>query len=58
VLISQVLPRPEEVDSETIDKRRDLLNDLRSLSTGLDRILEKTVLTGVAFHRKFLWVYR
>jgi hypothetical protein len=58
VLISQVLPRPEEVDSATIDKRRDLLNDLRSLSTGLDRILEKTVLTGVAFHRKFLRVYR
>jgi replicative superfamily II helicase len=58
VLISQVLPRPEEVDSETRDKRRDLLNDLRSSSTGLDRVLEKTVLTGVAFHRKFLRVYR
>jgi replicative superfamily II helicase len=58
VLISQVLPRHEEVDSATIDRRRDLLNDLRSLSTGLDRILENTVLTGVAFHRKFLQFYR
>jgi DNA polymerase theta len=54
VLISQVLPRPEEVDAESIDKRRDLLNDLRSLTTGLDLILEKTVPAGVVFHRMFL----
>jgi replicative superfamily II helicase len=51
-LISQVLPRPEELDSDVIDKREDLLSDLRSLSTGIDSILEKTIPVGVAFHRE------
>ncbi|TVY20266.1 Helicase and polymerase-containing protein TEBICHI [Lachnellula arida] len=50
ILISQVLPRPEEVDTATMDKRMELLNDLRSTSTGLDATLEKTILVGVAFH--------
>ncbi|TVY48952.1 DNA polymerase theta [Lachnellula occidentalis] len=45
-----VLPRPEEVDTTTMEKRLELLNDLRSTSTGLDATLEKTVLVGVAFH--------
>jgi replicative superfamily II helicase len=50
VLISQVLPRITEVDLKTMDRRRDLLNELRSTSTGLDHILEKTIPIGVAFH--------
>ncbi|KUJ22243.1 P-loop containing nucleoside triphosphate hydrolase protein [Mollisia scopiformis] len=45
-----VLPRPEETDSLLMDKRRDLLNNLRSTSTGLDQLLEKIVPVGVAFH--------
>jgi DNA polymerase theta len=52
ILISQVLPRVEEVDAGTMDRRRDLLSDLRSTSTGLDPVLEKTVPVGVAFHRE------
>jgi hypothetical protein len=52
MLISQVLPSVEEVDSPTAEKRRDLLNDLRSTTTGLDPILEKTIPVGVAFHRE------
>jgi len=51
ILISQVLPRPEEVDTTTMEKRLELLDDLRSTSTGLDATLEKIVLVGVAFHR-------
>ena len=51
ILISQVLPRPEEVDTATVKRRLELLNDLRSTSTGLDATLEKIVLVGVAFHR-------
>ena len=51
VLISQVLPRPDEVDLETMSRRRDLLGDLRSTTTGLDHVLEKTIPVGVAFHR-------
>ncbi|KAG0651093.1 Helicase and polymerase-containing TEBICHI [Hyphodiscus hymeniophilus] len=50
VLISQVMPRIDEVDLKTLDRRKDLLNDLRSTSTGLDHVLEKTILAGVAFH--------
>ncbi|KAF4611394.1 hypothetical protein G7Y89_g15619 [Cudoniella acicularis] len=50
ILISQVLPRPEEIDPSVMDKRTELLNDLRSTSTELDHVLEKTVPVGVAFH--------
>ncbi|KAG9229284.1 P-loop containing nucleoside triphosphate hydrolase protein [Amylocarpus encephaloides] len=49
-LISQVLPRPEEIDAEILLQRSDLLNDLRSTTTGLDPTLERTIPTGVAFH--------
>ena len=52
ILISQVLPRVNEVDTRTLGRRMDLLNDLRSTSTGLDHVLEKTIPVGVAFHRK------
>lgn len=51
-LISKVMPQPDELDSATMDKRMDLLSELRSLSTGADPVLEETVLYGVAFHRK------
>lgn len=57
ILISQVLPRPEEVLLGVMEKRAELLNDLRSTSTGLDHTLEKTVSVGVAFHRKFSIIY-
>ncbi|KAL6868447.1 P-loop containing nucleoside triphosphate hydrolase protein [Trichoderma novae-zelandiae] len=49
-LISKVMPQPHELDSATMDKRMDLLSELRSLSTGADPVLEETVLSGVAFH--------
>lgn len=54
MLISQVLPRLKEVDAGTAERRLDLLNDLRSTTTGLEPTLEKTVPVGVAFHRKIL----
>ncbi|CAG8957860.1 hypothetical protein HYFRA_00000200 [Hymenoscyphus fraxineus] len=50
ILISQVLPRPEEVLPGVMEKRSELLNDLMSTSTGLDYTLERTVPVGVAFH--------
>jgi replicative superfamily II helicase len=52
LLLSQVLPPLEEADPAIQEKRRDLLGDLRSLSTGLDPKLEKTIPAGVAFHRE------
>jgi len=52
LLISQVLPRREETDSLVMEKRLDLLSELRGTSTGLDSFLGKTIPVGVAFHRK------
>ncbi|KAF7559769.1 hypothetical protein G7046_g4365 [Stylonectria norvegica] len=50
--ISRMMPPPHEQDISLADKRTDLLCELRSLSTGIDPVLEETVLYGVAFHRK------
>ncbi|EQL02417.1 helicase and polymerase containing protein tebichi [Ophiocordyceps sinensis CO18] len=48
--ISRVMPEPDVLSAELVEKRMDLLGDLRSLSTGVDPTLEETVLYGVAFH--------
>ena len=50
LLISRALPAPHELDPLVLEKRLDLLNDLRSLSIGLDATLEQTIPAGVAFH--------
>lgn len=50
--LSRIMPLAEELDPLLLDKRMDLLSELRSLSTGVDPVLEETVLSGVAFHRK------
>lgn len=41
----------ELVSEETMDKRREIITELRNLPTGLDDTLAKTILKGVAFHR-------
>lgn len=51
--ISRVMPGPHELAQSLVDKRMDLLSSLRGLGTGMDPVLEETVLQGVAFHRKF-----
>lgn len=51
--IARVMPQTNEISPALLDKRMDLLSDLRSLSTGLDPVLGETVMFGVAFHRKF-----
>ncbi|KAI8632054.1 P-loop containing nucleoside triphosphate hydrolase protein [Xylariaceae sp. FL1651] len=49
-LISRVLPQTSELDPFILERRLDLLGDLRSLPTGLDPKLGETVPAGVAFH--------
>ncbi len=48
-LISEAMP--VELDEDTIDRRTDVISELRSLPVGLDETLAKTVIRGVAFHR-------
>ncbi|KAH8717471.1 Helicase and polymerase-containing protein TEBICHI [Beauveria bassiana] len=52
--ISRVMPDISEIHETILEKRIDLLDELRSLPTGLDHILEETVLFGVAFHQRDL----
>lgn len=51
--ISRVMPDILEIHETILEKRTDLLDELRSLPTGLDHVLEETVLFGVAFHRMY-----
>jgi DNA polymerase theta len=55
--ISRVMPQPNTLPADVLDKRVHLLGDLRSLSTGVDPVLEETVLYGVAFHRESHMLY-
>ncbi|KAJ5636801.1 Helicase C-terminal [Penicillium longicatenatum] len=41
---------PHAADKEELNKRLDLLADLRSLTCGLDPVLGKTVIKGTGFH--------
>lgn len=50
--ISRVMPPPHDIRPAVLDRRMDFLSELRSLSTGIDPVLEETVLFGVAFHRE------
>lgn len=50
-LVHEAMPAREDITKNILDRRKDVLSDLRSLSVGLDEILGKTILKGVAFHR-------
>ena len=50
-LISEAMPNPSDNEETILDKRRDVISDLRSLAVGLDATLGFTVMRGVAFHR-------
>ncbi|KAL3481207.1 hypothetical protein BJX99DRAFT_243835 [Aspergillus californicus] len=49
-LISETMPDPSTIHMEVVNKRLDLLADLRSLPSGLDPVLEVTLIKGVGFH--------
>lgn len=49
-IIAQAMPGVEEIPPDVMERRSDLLSELRSCATGLDSILEKTVPFGVGFH--------
>ncbi|KAI3534768.1 DEAD/DEAH box helicase [Colletotrichum filicis] len=49
--IAKVMPALDELESGLVEKRTELMAELRSLGTGIDPVLEETVPMGVAFHR-------
>ena len=51
-LVSSAMPTPQELTDEVLDRRKEVLTDLRSVPTGLDETLKKTIIRGVAFHRE------
>ena len=51
-LISEAFPVDAITRDNVLDKRMDVVSELRSLPVGLDETLAKTILRGVAFHRK------
>ena len=52
LLISEAMPAANEVSADILDRRQQMMAELRSLSVGLDPVLEKSIPRGVAFHRK------
>lgn len=53
LLISEAMASGMDVAEKILDRRKDVLSDLRSLSVGLDEVLSNTIIKGVAFHRGF-----
>ena len=51
-IISEAMPGSSDVDPAELSKRLDLLAELRSLPSGLDPVLENTLIKGVGFHRE------
>ena len=49
-LVSEAMPM-DSSNSDVLNRRKDVINELRSLSVGADEVLERTMLLGVAFHR-------
>ncbi|KAF4254785.1 hypothetical protein KXV22_005526 [Aspergillus fumigatus] len=49
-IISEAMPAVSGLEADELSKRLDLLADLRSLPSGLDPVLENTILKGVGFH--------
>lgn len=49
--ISEAMPNPAETDE--LGKRLDLLAELRSLSCGLDPVLQTIIIKGTGFHRRY-----
>ena len=52
-LVSEAMLSVENINDEMLERREDVVSDLRSLGVGLDDVLGITVMKGVAFHRSY-----
>ncbi|KAK2746762.1 hypothetical protein FQN55_005489 [Onygenales sp. PD_40] len=50
MLLSDAMPDESMLESDTLERRMDLIASLQSLPCGLDPVFQKTVIKGVAFH--------
>lgn len=50
LLVSEAMPGGSDVDIEMLERRKEVISELRSLPVGLDDTLGKTVTRGAAFH--------
>lgn len=57
-LVSEAMPCGLIFDDEILDKRKDVIGELRSLPVGLDETLAETIIRGVAFHRLLSTTHR
>ena len=55
LLISEAMPAHSS-SQDVLDRRKDVLDELRSLAVGLDDALGKTLMHGVAFYRSYFLV--
>lgn len=55
-LVSEAMPSAPDGSEEIIDRRKEMITELRSLSVGLEETLGKTIVKGVAYHRLVLSV--
>lgn len=53
-VIGEAMPVETELEFKVLDRRKEVISELRSLPVGLDETLEKTITRGVAFHRTYL----
>ena len=55
-LVSEAMLGGLDVEDKVLDRRKDVISELRSLPVGLDETLGKTMIRGVAFHHAGLTV--
>lgn len=55
-LVSEAMLGGLDVDDKVLDRRKDVISELRNLPVGLDETLGKTMIRGVTFHHAGLTV--
>ena len=51
LLVSRAMPGQKLISDDLVEKRKEIISELRNLPVGIDETLAKTIMNGVAFHR-------
>lgn len=52
LLVSRAMPANDTITEDVLDRRKEIIGELRNSPTGVDDDLAQTVMRGVAFHRE------